>query len=75
MIVFCQGINIMRTISIMFLLLGWLDYSLGVIFYRKHSLRFSHAIRHLFFLTESTFNYFLILDLIPANKRQSLHHI
>ena len=64
-IVFWQGMQNMRTISIVFLLLGGLAYSLGVIFYRWRSLRFSHAIWHLFVLAGSIFHFFSVLNLAP----------
>jgi len=65
-IVFWQGMQQMRILSIVFLILGGLAYSLGVIFYRWRSLRFSHAIWHLFVLAGSIFHYFSVLSLLPG---------
>jgi len=65
-IVFWQGMQQMRILSIVFLLLGGLAYSLGVIFYRWRSLRFSHAIWHLFVLAGSIFHYFSVFSLLPG---------
>jgi len=65
-IVFWQGMQQMPTTSIIFLLLGGLAYSLGVIFYRWRQLPFSHAIWHLFVLGGSVFHYFSIIQLAPS---------
>jgi hemolysin III len=64
-VVFWQGLEKMTTASVVFLLLGGLAYSLGVIFYRWRSLRFSHAIWHLFVLAGTIFHYFSVLNLTP----------
>jgi len=65
-IVFWQGMQRMSTLSIVFLLLGGAAYSLGVFFYRWRSLRFSHAIWHLFVLAGSIFHYFSVLNLASS---------
>lgn len=47
--------------GLILLLLGGLSYSLGVIFYVREQMAFSHAIWHLFVLAGSTFHFFSIL--------------
>jgi len=47
--------------GLILLLLGGLSYSLGVIFYVRDQMAFSHAIWHLFVLAGSAFHFFSIL--------------
>jgi len=48
-------------VSLVFLFIGGLTYSLGVIFYAWRSLRFGHGIWHLFVLGGSIMHFFAIL--------------
>ncbi len=47
--------------GLLLLLLGGLSYSLGVIFYVREQMAYSHAIWHLFVLAGSVFHFFSIL--------------
>ena len=47
--------------GLILLLLGGLSYSLGVIFYVREQMTFSHAIWHIFVLAGSVFHFFSIL--------------
>jgi hemolysin III len=47
--------------GLILLLLGGLSYSLGVIFYVREQMAYSHAIWHLFVLAGSVFHFFSIL--------------
>ena len=56
---------IVETVGIqflLFLLAGGLLYSAGTVFYAKRTLRFHHAIWHLFVLAASVVHYIGILD-------------
>jgi hemolysin III len=50
--------------TLILLLVGGAAYSLGVVFYRWHSLRFHHAIWHLFVVAGATFQFFAVLNLL-----------
>ncbi|MBN1264198.1 MAG: hemolysin III family protein [Anaerolineales bacterium] len=63
-VVFWQGLNSISTSSFLYLLLGGVVYSLGVVFYRWRSLPYSHAIWHLFVLGGSVLHYFSILEMV-----------
>ena len=62
-IVFYQTMGTISMLSIWFLLIGGLFYSVGVIFYRWRTLPYNHAIWHLFVLGGSIFHYFSVLQL------------
>jgi len=62
-IVFYQTMGTISMLSILFLLLGGIFYSAGVIFYRWRTLPYNHAIWHLFVLGGSIFHYFSVLQL------------
>lgn len=49
------------TISLIFLLVGGLFYTAGVIFYAKKNIRYFHSIWHLFTIGGTVFHYFSIL--------------
>jgi len=51
----------LATGGLVFLLLGGLMYTLGIIFYVRKSIRFSHAVWHLFVLAGSILHFFAIL--------------
>jgi len=61
--VFLNTFRKMGSLSIWFLLLGGVMYSVGVIFYRWTSMPFAHAIWHVFVILGSTFHYFSVLYL------------
>ena len=52
--------------SLLFLALGGLAYTLGVIFYVWKRLPYNHAIWHLFVVTGSTMHFFSVLYTLPA---------
>lgn len=47
--------------SLIMLIVGGLCYSLGVIFYKKHKIRYFHSIWHLFVIAGSILHYFSVL--------------
>ncbi len=51
----------LATGGLVFLVLGGLMYTLGIIFYVRKSIRFSHAVWHLFVLAGSILHFFAIL--------------
>jgi len=51
----------LATGGLVFLILGGLMYTLGIIFYVRKSIRFSHAVWHLFVLAGSILHFFAIL--------------
>lgn len=52
------------TITIVFLIIGGLFYSVGVFFYSKKQYKYFHSIWHLFVVAGSIFHYFSILNAI-----------
>jgi hemolysin III len=62
-LVFLNTFRKIGSLSIWFLLLGGIMYSVGVIFYRWKSMPFAHAIWHIFVILGSTFHYFSVLYL------------
>jgi len=52
------------TISLTFLVLGGITYSVGVVFYMWRNLRYSHGIWHLFVLAGSVLHFFAIYFII-----------
>ena len=50
--------------SIVFLFLGGISYSVGVIFYMNKKIKYSHGIWHLFVLAGSAFHFFAVLNTI-----------
>jgi len=63
-VLFWQGYDSISSASLLFLLLGGLAYSLGVVFYRWRSLPYSHAIWHLFVLGGTVLHFFSVLQII-----------
>ena len=53
--------------SLVFLALGGLIYSLGVIFYVWRRLPYNHAIWHLFVVAGSVMHFFSVLYTLPAS--------
>ena len=49
------------TISLVFLLIGGILYTLGIIFYAIKKIRYFHSVWHLFTISGSVFHYFSIL--------------
>ncbi|MDO9546866.1 MAG: hemolysin III family protein, partial [Pelolinea sp.] len=62
-VVFYLTMGTIGNLSLFLLLLGGIFYSVGIIFYRWHSLPYSHAIWHLFVLCGSISHYFSVLQL------------
>jgi hemolysin III len=58
-------IESVNTTGLIFLLVGGISYSLGIIFYVWRKIPFSHAIWHLFVLGGSISHFFTILSLLP----------
>lgn len=55
----------LNTVSLVFLAVGGLCYTLGTIFYLWHRLKFHHAVWHLFVLAGSICHFFTVLFLLP----------
>jgi hemolysin III len=55
----------LNTVSLIFLAMGGLFYTLGTAFYLWHKLKFHHAIWHLFVLAGSICHFFTVLFLLP----------
>lgn len=62
--VFWQSWNVLPTRTLVFVILGGLVYSLGVVFYRWRDLPYSHSVWHLFVLGGSILHYFSILLMV-----------
>lgn len=54
------------TLTLVFLVLGGLAYTLGVIFYVWKRLPYGHAIWHFFVVLGSTLHFFSVLNTLPA---------
>ena len=54
----------LSVISILFLFLGGIFYSLGVIFYNRKNLKYAHGIWHLFVLAGSIMHFFSVLYIL-----------
>ncbi len=63
LIVFISGrlFSVMPTTGLVFLILGGLFYTAGVLFYVKKKWKFSHAIWHLFVLAGTVMHFFAVL--------------
>ncbi|MCU0606496.1 MAG: hemolysin III family protein [Candidatus Edwardsbacteria bacterium] len=57
----------LNTVSLVFLAVGGLFYTLGTAFYLWHRLKFHHAIWHLFVLAGSICHFFTVLFLLPRD--------
>ncbi|MRR30792.1 hemolysin D, partial [bacterium] len=55
----------LNTVSLVFLAVGGLCYTLGTVFYLWRKLKFHHAIWHLFVLAGSICHFFTVLFLLP----------
>ena len=64
LVIFFQTGLQLGKLSIIFLLIGGVFYSVGVIFYRWKKLPYNHAIWHLFVLGGSIFHYFSVMHLV-----------
>lgn len=56
----------MPTSGFVWLILGGLSYSVGVVFFLLEKVKYSHSIWHLFVLGGSIFHFFSVLSLLPA---------
>lgn len=61
-------IQSMPVISLVFLLIGGLMYSVGVVFYAIKKIKYFHSIWHLFTIGGSVFHYFAIFTAILSNR-------
>jgi hemolysin III len=61
---FNGSVRSIGTASLIFLLIGGLFYTSGIIFYRWRQLPFSHAIWHLFVIGGSVFHFFSVVHLV-----------
>jgi len=64
LVVFFQAGTQLSSLSLIFLLIGGVFYTAGVIFYRWKKLPYGHAIWHLFVLGGSIFHYFSVMQLV-----------
>ena len=64
LIVFNQIMRDIGSLSLIFLLIGGVFYTSGIIFYLWRKLPFSHAIWHLFVMGGSIFHFFSVLRLV-----------
>jgi len=64
LLVFNQAMRDIGTASLIFLLVGGVFYTAGIIFYRWRELPFSHAIWHLFVIGGSAFHFFSVMQLV-----------
>ncbi len=55
----------LSTYGLIMLIAGGALYSIGVIFYRWHSLKYHHAVWHMFVVAAATCQFFAVLSLIP----------
>ncbi len=63
LIVFGKGMGVIGSLSLVFLIVGGLFYTSGIIFYKWRKLPFGHAIWHLFVIGGSVFHFFSVLQL------------
>ena len=64
LVIFFQAGTQLGSTSVIFLLIGGIFYTVGLIFYRWKKLPYGHAIWHLFVLGGSIFHYFSVMQLI-----------
>lgn len=64
LVVFFQPGTQLGTLTTIFLIIGGVFYTVGVIFYRWKKLPYSHAIWHMFVLGGSIFHYFSVMQLV-----------
>ena len=64
MVIFFQARTQLSTLSVLFLVLGGICYTAGLVFYKWEKLPYAHAIWHLFVLGGSIFHYFSVMQLI-----------
>jgi hemolysin III len=57
-------VKALSTYGLTMLILGGLLYSIGVIFYKWHSLKYHHAVWHLFVVAGATCQFFAVLSLM-----------
>ncbi len=60
-------IDIYNTLSLWLLIGGGLAYSIGIVFYIKHSLAYHHVIWHLFVLLGSLLHYLMIYNMLKPH--------
>ncbi len=53
-----------NSLALIFLLIGGLLYTIGVIFYTKKDIKYFHSIWHIFTVTASVFHYFSVMLMI-----------
>lgn len=63
-LVFNQAMRTIGASSLIFLLVGGVFYTAGILFYRWRSLPFSHAIWHLLVIGGSVFHFFSVMRLV-----------
>jgi hemolysin III len=64
LIVFGKTMGMIGTLSLIFLVIGGVFYTSGIIFYKWRGLPFSHAIWHLFVIGGSVFHFFSVINLV-----------
>ena len=64
LLIFNQAIRDIGTSCLIFLLVGGIFYTTGILFYKWRKLPFSHAIWHLFVIGGSVFHFFSVMQLV-----------
>ena len=64
LLVFNQAMQTIGMLSLIFLLVGGIVYTAGILFYRWRDLPFGHAIWHLFVIGGSAFHFFSVMQLV-----------
>ncbi len=64
LLVFGKAMGVIGTLSLIFLIVGGIFYTSGIIFYKWRGLPFSHAIWHLFVIGGSVFHFFSVMQLV-----------
>ena len=64
LLVFNQAVRDIGIASLIFLLIGGVFYTVGIVFYKWRKLPFSHAIWHLFVIGGSIFHFFSVMQLV-----------
>ena len=63
-LVFNQAMREIGTASLIYLVIGGVFYTAGILFYKWRNLPFNHAIWHLFVIGGSVFHFFSVMQLV-----------
>lgn len=61
-------INVLPSVSLIFLLTGGIFYTVGIIFYALKKVKWFHSVWHLFTISGSVFHFFSILTALTVQK-------